>query len=357
VPGRVNLIGDHTDYQAGWVLPFALDVGTTVTVEVNDTSRVDVTSDTFGAAHSLEIDDDGVVPAWSRYVFGAVQLLRERNAVPPCGAVIRIESSLPIGVGLASSASVTCGVIAALMQACGEAIDRVDVARLAQRVEHDYAGAEVGFMDPAAVMFGRRGHALLIDTRALTVEPIACDVDAAGVELLLVDSGEKHATSGADYATRVAQCRAAANALSVDALRDVHAVGDVNRIEDSVVRARARHVITENQRVLEAVELLRSKRVRELGPLLLGSHESLRDDFAASTPTLDLIVETAMEAGALGARVTGAGFGGSVIVLLDRTSAADVTSSLHERCATSGHPTPSIRRVVPADGARTLAAD
>jgi galactokinase len=354
-PGRVNLIGDHTDYQDGWVLPFALERGTTVTVEVNDTSRVVLSSDGFGQAPPLEVGDVVADAGWWRYVYGALTLLRSLDVALP-GASISIESSLPVGVGVASSASITCATIGALMQAVDIPIDRRHVALLAQRVEHEYAGAEVGFMDPAAVMFGRRAHALLIDTRAQTIDPIAFDLDDAGLALLLVESGNTHMTSGAEYATRVAQCRAAAKALSVTRLRDVRDVSEVNRIADPVLRARARHVVTENDRVEQAAALLRSGRLRDVGRLLLASHESLRDDFAASTASLDLIVESAMVAGALGGRVTGAGFGGCSIVLLDRLSEGAVIASLQDAFTRSGRRRPLIRKVAPAGGARAVVA-
>ncbi|MFL6288199.1 MAG: galactokinase [Actinomycetes bacterium] len=354
-PGRVNIIGDHTDYQAGWVLPFAVAEGATVNVEVNDTSRVEVTSTEFGTAPSCAMEELAQGSrGWSAYIDGALVITQDLG-IKVGGARISVESDLPSGAGVASSAAVTCATIAAVMQASGQTVEPTDVAVLAQRVENEYLGAGVGYMDPAASMFGRSGYALLIDTRSRTIEPVRCALDEGEVRLLLIDSGVPHATSGAEYAVRVAQCREAASLLGVDALRDISNPDLLTTLGDPVLRARARHVVTENARVLAVADLLRAGRVRDIGTYLTASHASLRDDFDVSTPALELIVNTAMDAGALGARVTGAGFGGAALVLVDNTLTESVRAALSEAFERQGWQPGKIRQVRPSAGARPLA--
>jgi galactokinase len=227
---------------------------------------------------------------------------------------------------------------------------------LAQRVENEYVGAGVGYMDPAAAMFGRDDEVLLIDTRTRSIEPLACSLEQHNVLFLLVESGATHATSGTEFAVRVAQCRDAASALSVETLRDVADINVVAGLRDPVLRARARHVVSENARVLAVADLLRAGRVRAIGAHLVASHESLRDDFDVSTTALDTIVETAMDAGALGARVTGAGFGGAALVLVDRAQRETVTEAVERAFGSRGWAPARIRAVTPSGGARPVGA-
>jgi galactokinase len=350
----VNVIGDHTDYQGGWVLPFAVAAGATVNVEVNNTSRVEVTSREFGTAPSCGVEELQRGPrGWSAYVDGALLLVRDIG-VEVGGARVSVESDLPSGAGVASSAAVACATIAALMQASGATVEPTDVAVLAQRVENEYIGAGVGYMDPAASMFGRSGHVLLIDTRSRTVEPVSCALDKDDVRFLLIDSGVPHATSDAEYGVRVAQCQQAALSLGVDYLRDISDPDLLMTLDDAVLRRRARHVVTENARVLAATGLFRAARVREVGAYLTASHASLRDDFDVSTPALELIVNTATDAGALGARVTGAGFGGAALVLTDTSLTASVSRAVSEAFERQGWQLGEVREVKPSAGARPV---
>ena len=354
-PGRVNLIGDHTDHQQGWVLPFAIAPGTTVTVEINHTSSLDVWSSLLGATPAIAISS--LAPrsrtdatSWAAYVEGAVFVLG-RHGLAVSGARVHIDSDLPVGAGLASSASLTCATLAALLDATGHDPEPHLVASYAQEVENDYVGAPVGFMDPAAVMHGRAGHALLINTGTREISPIALAFADHRLTMLLVDTGRHHSTSGAAYRDRAQQCESAAALLGVVTLAEMHDPTAVDDIADPLLRKRARHVVTENARVQSVSELLRAGRVREIGRYLTDSHRSLRDDFEVSTPELDVIVESALDAGASGARLTGAGFGGSALVLVDAEATADVGSAVSQAYERRFSVAPVIREVMPSPGA------
>ena len=353
-PGRVNLIGDHTDYQLGWVLPFAIARGTVVTVDLTKTSTLKVRSNLFDEIVFRDLDrlQDGP-SGWAAYVEGAL-VVAQRHGLALDGVEVAVSSTVPVGVGLASSASVTCATLAALHEATEVDATAESIALMAQEVENDYVRAGVGYMDPAAVMLGRSGHALAIDTRDRSVEAVPLRVADAGLALLLVDTGQQHQTRGGAYSTRVAQCRQAAEHLGVPSLRDVADPREVATIADPVVRSRARHVVTENLRVGAAVEMLRAGRVREVGALMVASHESLRDDFEVSTPALDAVVGTVMDIGAVGARVTGAGFGGSVLVLADRDLVPTLTEAVVRAFDRRRWSAPTIDEVVPSRGAHRL---
>jgi len=350
----VNVIGDHTDYQLGWVLPCAIGPGVRVTIDLTKTSTVRVWSNLLGTAPDRTLADLAAGPSgWAAYVEGAIaQVLAAQ--VPLEGVQVTIESDLPVGSGLASSAAVTCATLGALYQAVGVETTPDAIAATAQQVENEYVGAGVGYMDPAAVMFGRAHHALAIDTQARTLEVVPLPIAHHGLELFRVDTQERHRTSGREYRDRVRQCRQAADLLGVASLREVTDPRDLGSIPDPLVRARARHVVSENCRVLEVVALLRAGRVRDIGELMLASHVSLREDFEVSTAALDAVVDTAMRCGALGARVTGAGFGGSALVLADAARAPEITAAIVDDFVRQGRPVPTPSSVQPADGARSL---
>ena len=350
-PGRVNLIGDHTDYQLGWVLPFAIAEGVTVTIDLTSTSTLQVRSSVYGSAPDRPLHSLAHGPAgWSAYLQGAVALAMADGMDVP-GVSIGVEGGLAAGSGLASSAAVTCATLAALHEALGNDPTPSHVAAMAQRVENDYVGAGVGYLDPAAIMFGQDGHALAIDTRARSVEPVRLPAAEHGLALVLVNTMRKHRTSGRGYQERVLQCREAAAVLGVSSLRDVLEVEQVATINDPVIRARARHVVSENRRVRDVVTLLRAGHVREIGAAMLASHASLREDFAVSTPELDAVVMTATENGALGARMTGAGFGGSVLVLCDEDLVVPLTTAVTCDFEQRGWPGPTVQLVTPSGGA------
>ena len=302
-PGRVNLIGDHTDTTGGWVLPMAVDRGTTVVGERSGREvRLRSTAVAGEAVVPIDVADPAAVtPEWARYVAGVVAEVR-----PGRGLVGEVRTTLPVGAGLSSSAALEVAVALAL----GAEGSPVDLARLTQRAEQRASGVPCGIMDQLASVAGRAGHALLIDCTALTVDPVPVPDD---VEVVVVHSGEPRTLAGSAYAERRAACEVAEAVIGP--LRSA-GLDEVTRVADPVVRARARHVVTENARVLAAAAALRAGDVATVGRLMGESHASLRDDFAVSTPGLDrLVARLSATPGVLGARLTGAGFGGCAVAI------------------------------------------
>ena len=358
-PGRVNLIGEHTDYNDGFVLPFALPLRTVVAAAPGPDGRWTVWSELddepveFGTA---EADEPGGVAGWAAYVAGVVWALRAAGHDVP-GARLAVASDVPVGSGLSSSAAIESAVLAALVDLGGLDLPAQAWPRLAQRAENDYVGAPTGIMDQSAVIRGRAGHALFLDCRTEEVEQIPFDLDAAGLAVLVIDSRAPHRHADGEYAARRRSCEQGAAALGVAALRDVD-VADLDaalaRLDDEETRRRVRHVVTENQRVLDTVALLRAGRVRDTGPLLTASHASMRDDFEITVPEIDTAVEAALAAGAYGARMTGGGFGGCVLALVDADAADAVAAAVTEAYAKRGFTAPGTLTVRPAGGVTRL---
>jgi galactokinase len=304
-PGRVNLIGDHTDYTGGLVLPMAIELGTTVEgLAADGVVRLTSANADGEAVIPLDSDDPSTVePAWARYVAGVVWALR-----PPRGFVGRVSTTLPMGGGLSSSTAL--GVAVAL--ALGHRGTAHDLARLCQRAEIASSGVPGGIMDQLCSAAGVDDHALLIDCSTLDIDAIAMP-DA--VDVVVIDSGESRWLAQSGYAERRAQCDAA---IELVGPLGAATIADVARIHDPVLRARARHVVTENQRVRDFAGALRAGDASACGALMLDSHRSLREDFEVSTPVLDAIVERLTGTpGVHGARLTGAGFGGCVVALTE----------------------------------------
>ncbi|MFI5052813.1 MAG: galactokinase [Acidimicrobiia bacterium] len=318
-PGRVNLMGDHTDYNEGFVLPLAIGLGCTVTVTPADGPTLRASSRQLPGAVSVAADghDDPATidPPWGRFVGGVARTLSERGMTVP-GAELTISSTVPPGSGLSSSSALSVALTMALADLAGAALDRVDLARLALAAEVAATGVPGGLMDQLASLLGRAGHALLIDCRSTDATPVPI---ARQVAVIVVHSGVPRTLAGTAYATRRAECEAAAQRIGVRALRDA----TPEQVADD---PRARHVVTENARVRATAAALPAGDLSVLGPLLLASHASLRDDYEVSTPELDLLVELLVESGAAGARLTGAGFGGCVVALAQRNHADDVVA-------------------------------
>lgn len=316
-PGRVNLIGDHTDYHDGLVLPLAVGRDCMIAARSRDDGRVTVHSAELSGVVDIAADggdEPGTVePAWGRYVAGVVRTLADAGRAPT-GLDAALSSSVPVGSGLSSSAALEVAVALALADGAGFTLPAADLARACQRGEHLATGVPSGVMDQLVALLGQAGHALLLDCRTLAAEPIALP-DALGV--LVVHSGLPRALAGSAYADRRADGERVAARLSVPALRDAS-------LDDVRDEPRARHVVTENERVLRFAAALRAGDAATLGSLLLASHASLRDDYEVSTPELDLLVDLLVEHGAIGARLTGAGFGGCVVALVPRSRVGDV---------------------------------
>jgi galactokinase len=359
-PGRVNLIGEHTDYNDGFVLPFALPHSTVVAAAAVSGRRWTMWSEqqpgertSFG---ETDVTEPGRVTGWSAYLAGVVWALRDAGFEVP-GARLAIASDVPPGAGLSSSAALEAAALTALVDLGGLDLPEHERPALAQRAENVYAGMPCGIMDQAASIRCRTGHALFLDCRSLDVEHVPFDLAAAGLAVLVIDSRAPHTHVTGEYAARRAACESAAARLGVPALRDV-TVDDLDaalgRLDDAVVRRRVRHVVTENRRVLDTVALLRAGDIRAIGPLLTASHASMRDDFEITVPEIDTAVEAALAAGAYGARMTGGGFGGCVLALVDADAADGLALAVTEAYASRGYPAPDFFTAVPGPGARRL---
>jgi galactokinase len=356
-PGRINLIGEHTDYNLGFALPIALPAPTAVTYLPDDTDTVTASSDR--EAHRVEIPvctSPGEVTGWAAYVAGVVWALRSVGHRVP-GGEMSIVSGVEMGSGLASSAALECAVLGAIMTATDLSLSTVEQAKMAQRAENEYVGAPTGLLDQLAALCGAERHALLIDFGDLSVQPVPFDPDAAGVTLLLMNSRATHQHAGGEYAARRASCERAAANLGVASLRDVQHLGlsVLPQVEDSTDARRARHIFTENQRVLDFVAALDLSDYVAAGRLLSASHASMRDDFEITTPQIDLIADTAVSSGALGARMTGGGFGGCVIALVETGQVDAVSDAVRDVVGRGGYPVPTITRTCAGGGALELA--
>ncbi|BCM67422.1 MULTISPECIES: galactokinase [Streptomyces] len=360
-PGRVNLIGEHTDYNDGFVMPFALPHQAVAAVSRRTDGVLRLHSDDIGGGVvQLGLADlaPGTDRQWTAYPAGVVWALREAGH-EITGADVHLSSTVPTGAGLSSSAALEVVIALALSDLYGLGLPRWKLARLCQRAENVYVGAPTGIMDQTASACCEQGHALFLDTRDLSQRQIPFDLAAEGLRLLVVDTQVKHAHSGGEYGKRRAGCEKGAALLGVDALRDIPYDGldaALARLgdEEEVVRL-VRHVVTEDQRVERTVALLHAGETRAIGPVLTEGHASLRDDFRISCPELDLVVDTALAHGALGARMTGGGFGGSAIVLAEATDVDTLTKAVQEAFAAAAFTAPRVFEAVPAAGARRLA--
>ncbi len=356
-PGRVNLIGEHTDYNDGFVLPIALPLGVTAAVERRDGDGLLVTSTSEdGARH---VPDDLAVPGgvtgWAAYVVGVVWALRERGArVPPL--TVAVDGDVPYGAGLSSSAALECAVAAAIDDLLGLGLRRDELVAVARACENDFVGVPSGSLDQSASLLCEAGHALLLDTRSGERRQVPFDPAADSLELLVIDTRAPHRLVDGDYARRRAECHDAARLLGLRALRDVTDLdAALAELPGDVLRRRTRHVVTENARVLDTVARLDSgASVAGIGPLLTASHVSLRDDFEVSCREMDVVVDAALAAGAHGARMTGAGFGGSAVALIDASSSDEIAARVREASRANGLAEPRCFPVLPSAGARAL---
>jgi galactokinase len=352
-PGRANLMGEHTDYNEGYVLPFALGQGIVAAAARRADRRLVLCS--AQEPGQVEVSLDGLTPAqvtgWAAYPAGVAWALAAAGYEVP-GACVAIDSDVPAGAGLSSSAALECATALALTELAGPAGDRRELAAIARRAENDFVGVPSGIMDQSASLLGQRGHALLLDCRSLESSQVPFDPAASRARLLLINTRTRHQLTAGGYGRRRAECARAARLLGVPSLRYLTDVAELDRLTDPVLRRRARHVVTDDQRVLAVVALLRSEGdvYAEIGRLLTQAHRSLRDDFEISWPEADVTVEAALAAGALGARMIGGGFGGSVLALVREEG--PVRAAVADTFARRSWTAPEFLVAAPSDSAR-----
>jgi galactokinase len=356
-PGRVNLIGEHVDYNDGFVLPFAIEARTYCALRIREDTRIRIASKQEGGA-PFETDIASLKaltgPIWTRYILGVIWALDVKS-----GLEILIESEVPTGAGLSSSAALECSVAVALNEILDLDISLADLARITQRAENEFVGVPCGIMDQSVSLMGKSGHALLLDCRDLTTRQIRVDFANAGLKLLIVDTRAHHALVDGGYAQRRAQCEAVASLLGVKALRDL-SLSELEVAREKLPEInfkRARHVITEISRVNEAVQALEVDDFEKFGSLMTKSHISLRDDYNVSCSELDIAVDTALNEGALGARMVGGGFGGSAIALIRESDAGRVAAAIERNFKDNGFVAPRFFDSLPSEGARVIDFD
>jgi galactokinase len=356
-PGRANLIGEHTDYNDGLVLPFAIEQRVFVAAGRRADRRVHAHSLQAPAEEgSWSVDDpEAGDPAigWLAYPLGVARALQRVGAV--AGVDLVVDGDVPLGAGLSSSAALGCAVACAMAELSGLELSRIELGLAAQAAENDHVGVPTGVMDQLAALLCEADHALFLDARSLETRQIPFRPEASRCVLLVIDTRSRHALASSGYASRRRECESAAGRLGVAALRDV----DLSELESAAIAldderlsSRVRHVVTENARVLDCVRLLESGRLRDIGPIVAASHVSLRDDYEVSCRELDLAVDACDRAGALGARMIGGGFGGSVLVVADADAEEEIRFAASSVFARHGLRAPCVMRAVPSAGAR-----
>jgi galactokinase len=357
-PGRVNLIGEHTDYSGGLVLPFAIAQRTWCALASRDDRVMTAASTALPARESADLDslDSSRLSGWSAYVFGVVWALAEAGVdlAGRHGFDVLIASTVPIGAGLSSSAALECSVALALNDVWELGLSRRELADICQRAENGVVGAPTGIMDQTASLFGTAGHAVMLDCTSGEHELVPLAFAQEGLAIAVIDTGVRHDHATGGYASRRAACERAASALDVPSLRFVSEddLGRARELLDEETFRRVRHVVTENRRVTETARVLKDAGPGAIGPLLTASHASMRDDFEISVPEIDLAVETALASGALGARLTGGGFGGAAIALTPVDRVESLTAGVMHAFAEAGFKAPNVFTVAPSEGAR-----
>ncbi len=360
-PGRVNLIGEFTDYNEGFVLPTTLPFSTRASGARRGDGRVRVASaqNPGGAGEATEAIElsalrPGSVPGWPGYALGVLWSLEESGHAIG-GVDVYVDSEVPMGAGLSSSAALECSVALAMRELFGLELSLEQLALVAQRAENEFVGVPCGIMDQMASLLCVPGHALLLDARSLEHRQVPFALGEAGLVLMVLDTRVRHELGSSAYADRRSACERAAAALGVRALRDVDPA-DLDeaeaRLGDRELARRVRHVVTEGARVLEVARLLEQSRVAEVGPVLTVGHRSLRDDFEVSCVELDVAVDAALGAGALGARMVGGGFGGSAIALVPSERADAVGAAVTGAFSAAGLRSPRVFAAAPESALR-----
>ena len=354
-PGRVNLIGEHTDYNEGFVLPFAINRRTFAALSLRADGVARVASSFTDEVVEIEIAkiSNQNVTGWSGYPLGVAWALAQAGAKPQ-GFDLVVDSNVPVGAGLSSSAAIECSVALGLNDLWTAGLDRSALAKIGQRAENEIVGAPTGIMDQTASLFGVLDHVVFLDCRSLEVEAIPLGLKQNGLEIVVMDTKVSHRLVDGGYAARRAACESGALALGASSLRnvDLHDLKQAEQLLDPLVFKRVRHVVTENARVLETVQLLKESGPLKIGNQLYASHESMRDDFEISIDELDCAVEVAMNSGAIGARMTGGGFGGAAIALIETEKIAGLESAVQAEFESRGYLKPELFSVIADDGAR-----
>lgn len=361
-PGRVNLLGEHTDYNEGFVLPMAIDAHITLLGGSNNSDRVNLYSLDFNARDSFSLQDISLTKTnlWSNYIRGVCFILIEAG-FPLSGMNIVLQGNVPVGAGLSSSAALEVATALFVTGVNQLTIDRVELVKIAQKAENDFVGVNCGIMDQFASMMGVEDHALFLDCRTLDYQLVAAPFKQLGYAVVVINSGVQRGLVDSEYNLRRAQCEAAVLELKkelagIATLRDV-SIDHLDIVSNlpAELRKRARHVITENQRVFEGVKALQAGNLQTFGRLITASHKSLRDDYEVSRPELDLLVELCQSVPAtLGAGMTGAGFGGSVISLVAETAVAELKDTLGREYEQQTGITPEIFVFEAAQGAKIV---
>jgi galactokinase len=353
-PGRVNLIGEHIDYSDGFVLPFAIKDRTLVAARKRNDSTVRIAS-AQRRNKIVTVDISKVKPGlkgeWERYALGVLWALGVKEGVD-----LLIDGHVPLGAGLSSSAALECSVATAMNHLFDLGFNLEELARLTQKAENQYVGVPCGIMDQSVSLMATQGSALLLDCRDLTTKNIPFDVASSGLELLIIDTQAHHALTDGGYAERRASCESVVAKLGITSLREL----SMEQLENSrgllteTEFIRARHAVTEMQRVLECVDALSKSEFEKVGELINQSHASLRDDYTVSCPELDTAVEAALAAGALGSRMVGGGFGGSAIALIQASKTSETIRSIEKAFASKGFKAPRFFTSLPSQGAELL---
>lgn len=356
-PGRVNLIGEFTDYNEGFVLPTTLPFATRASVARRDDDLVRVASaqhpdGTSAATDAVRVSAlrPGTVAGWPAYALGVFWSLHTAGYALG-GADVFVDSEVPIGAGLSSSAALECSVGLAVRELFGLDLSLEQLALAAQRAENEFVGVPCGIMDQMASLLCVPGHALLLDARSLEHRQVPFGLERSGLVLMVLDTRVRHALGDSAYGDRRSACERAAASLGVRALRDVRPEdlgAALARLDDPVLARRVRHVVTEGARVFEVARLLEASRLEDVGPVLTDGHRSLRDDYEVSCAELDTAVDAALRAGALGARMVGGGFGGSAIALVRSGAAGAVAEAVGAAFAAAGFGAPRIFVAAPA---------
>jgi len=355
-PGRVNLIGEHTDYNEGFVFPFAINRHTYAAISPRTDTLIRVASSFSPVKHEVKLENIKKDPSdqWASYPFGIAWAIQQFSSVEAMGFDCFIDSDVPVGAGLSSSAAIECAVGVALNEIWGAGLTRPQLAKAGQRAENEIVGAPTGIMDQSASLLGKLDHGVFLDCKSLDAEIVDLGFARAGLELLIIDTKVAHRHSDGGYAVRRLACERGAQLMGVPSLRHLSSADlpKAKKIMDATTFRRVRHVITENERVLETVSRLKVSGPKTIGDLMYESHISMRDDFEISVAELDLAVEISESFGAIGSRMTGGGFGGAAIALVPSELSAELTMAIKFGFMKRGFIEPEVFSVSASDGAR-----